>query len=84
MIYEDVYEPVEVIAVFRNGRMQPLRFKWNERVYKIVKVNGGWVSDEGINRYYHYSVMVGGPDCFELCYDSRNMTWELARVCLEG
>jgi hypothetical protein len=84
MVYEDVYEPVDVIAVFQNGKMQPLRFKWNERVYKVTKVNGEWVSDEGSNRFYHYSVMVGGPDCFELCYDSRNMNWELARVCLEG
>ena len=84
MIYEDVYEPIEVLAVFRKGKLEPIRFKWNERVYKIGKVNGCWVSDEGINRYYHYSVTVGGPDCFEICYDSRNMTWELARVCLEG
>jgi len=46
MIYEDVNEPIEVIVVFRNRKMQPLRFKWNERVYKISNVNGGWVSDE--------------------------------------
>lgn len=84
MIFEDIHESIEVIAVFQSGKLNPLRFKWNERVYKIAKVNGGWVSDEGINRYYHYSVTVNGPDCFELCFDSRNMNWELARVCLEG
>lgn len=84
MIYEDVYEPIELIAVFKNGGMQPLKFKWNDRVYRIGKINGEWTSEEGVNRYYHYSVMVGGPDCFELCYDSKNMTWELAKVCLEG
>ena len=84
MIYEDVFEGIEVISLFRNGKMQPLKFKWNERVYRVVKVNGTWVCDEGINRLYHYSVMSEGPDCFEITFDQRNMSWELSRVCLEG
>ena len=84
MIYEDVYEPIDMIVVFSSGKTQPLKFKWNERIYKIAKINGGWVSEEGVNRYYHYSVTVGGPDCYEICYDSKNMNWELAKVCLEG
>ncbi|MCP4726663.1 MAG: hypothetical protein GY863_16585 [bacterium] len=84
MIYEDVYDPVEVISLFRHGKIQPLRFRWNERVYKVSKINGGWVSDEGINRIYHFSVLSEGPDCFELTFDSRNMAWELTRVCMEG
>lgn len=84
MVYEDVFEPVEVITLFQHGKIQPLRFRWNERAYKISKINGGWVSDEGINRYYHFSVMSDGPDCFELTFDSRNMSWELSRVCMDG
>ena len=84
MVYEEIFEQIEVIVLFRNGKIQPVKFKWNERIYLVSKVNGDWVSEEGVNRYFHYSVIVGGPDCFELCYDSRNMTWELARVCLEG
>jgi hypothetical protein len=84
MIYEDVYDPVEVISLFRHGKIQPLRFRWNERVYKVSKINGGWVSDEGISRIYHFSVLSEGPDCFELTFDSRNMSWELTRVCMEG
>lgn len=84
MIYEEVYEPIEVITLFRHGKMRPVKFKWNERVYRVTQINGGWLSEEGANRYYHYSVMTGGPDCFELCFDSKNLTWELARVCLDG
>ena len=84
MVYEEVYEPIDVISVFQHGKMRPVKFKWNERVYKVDKINGGWVSDEGSNRYYHFSVAAGGPDCFELCFDLRNLSWELTRVCLEG
>jgi len=84
MIYEDVFQRIEVITLFQHGKIKPLRFRWNERAYKISKINGGWVSDEGINRYYHFSVMSDGPDCFELTFDLRNMSWELSRVCMDG
>jgi len=84
MVYEDVFEPVEVITLFQYGKIKPLRFRWNERAYKISKINGGWVSDEGINRSYHFSVMADGPDCFELTFDARSMSWELSRVCMDG
>jgi len=84
MMYEDIFEPVEVITLFQYGKMKPLRFRWNERTYRISKIHGGWVSDEGINRFYHFSVSAEGPDCFELTFDSRNLTWELSRVCMEG
>ena len=33
-------EPIDVIALFEKGRMRPVRFRWKERVYKIVKVTG--------------------------------------------
>lgn len=84
MVYEEIYEPVEVITLFRDGKMRPVKFRWNGQVYKISNINGDWVNDEGSNRHYFYSVMAGGPDCFELSFDLRNLSWELTRVCLEG
>ena len=84
MVYEDVNETIEVITVFRLGRMRPLKFRWKERVYQVSKINGGWVSDEGCNKHYHYSVSTGGPDCFELCFDVGDMQWQLTRVFMDG
>jgi len=84
MVFEDIREPVEVITLFRNGIMQPLKFRWNNRVYKIDRVHGKWVSDEGLNKFFHYSVSAGSPDCFELCFSSGKLSWELTRVCMEG
>jgi len=84
MIYEEIFEPIEVICHFKSGKMNPIRFKWNERAYKVKKVNGYWISDEGINRFYHFSVSVEGSDFFELTFDMRGMNWELSRICMEG
>lgn len=84
MVFEDIREPVGVITIFENGYMQPLKFRWKNRVYKIERVHGKWVSHEGYTKFFHYSVSTGSPDCFELCFDADKMAWELTRVCMEG
>lgn len=84
MVYEDVKESIEVISVFRQGRMRPLKFRWRDRVYRITRIHGGWISDQGYTKHYHYSVSADGPDCFEIAFDTGNMAWELTRVFMEG
>ncbi len=84
MRYEDIGDPIEVITLFQGGRMRPLKFRWNNRVYRVSKINGGWVSDEGYNRRRHYAVCADGPDVYEISYSIETMIWELTRVCLVG
>lgn len=84
MTYEEIGDPVDVIVYFRDGRMQPIKFRWKERIYRVERVNGEWASDEGQTRFYHFSVMTTGPDVYELTYNSQSRLWELARVCLVG
>lgn len=84
MGYGDIEEPIDVISVFTNGRMRPLRFKWKNQVYPIEKVNSKWITNAGANRYYHFSVMAQGPNCFELCFDALNLSWTLNCIYLEG
>jgi len=84
MRYEDIGDKVEMIVLFRDGRLQPLKFRWRERVYRIQRVNGEWVSDQGQIRFYHFSVMTAGPDVYELTYNSDTRGWTLSRVCLVG
>lgn len=84
MRFEDINDPIEVIVLFRGGKIRPVKFRWKDRVYKIERVNGGWVSDEGKNRFYHYSVMTEGPDVYEISYNSDRFSWRIDRVCMEG
>jgi len=82
--YEDIQDKIEMIALFKDGRIQPLKFRWKDRVYRVERVNGEWVSDEGQTRHYHYSVMTTGPDVYELTFNSQSRGWMLNRVCLVG
>ncbi len=84
MRFEDIADPIEVIALFRGGKMRPLKFRWRNREYKVERVNGGWMTDEGRCRFYHYSVMSDGPDVYEISYNSEKFHWLIDRVCLEG
>lgn len=84
MRFEDINEKIEVIAVFQAGKLRPLRFRWNGRVYKIQRVNGSWKSEQGAAYFHHYSVMSEGPDVYEISYNPQRFTWALDRVCMEG
>lgn len=84
MRFENVDEPIEVIALFRKGKMRPIKFRWNSRVYRIETINGGWKSDQGRERVLHYSVMCDGPDVYEISCSAENLVWKIDRVCLEG
>ncbi|RMG68059.1 MAG: hypothetical protein D6715_03325 [Calditrichaeota bacterium] len=84
MQYEELFEPIEVITYFREGKLIPLKFRWNGRVYPVRKIHGQWKENQGLARQYHFSVSSDGPDCFELIFDTGDFSWQLARVCLEG
>jgi len=84
MHYEELFEAVEVITYFREGRIIPLKFRWNGRVYVIKNVHGQWKENHGSNWQYHFSIQCDGTDSYELLFDTGDFSWQLARVCLEG
>jgi hypothetical protein len=84
MIYQDIFEKVEVITLFKEGKMKPLRFKWNGRIYKITQIHGHWQSPQGYHKQYHFSLITDSSDYFEIIFDTSNFEWQIARVCLEG
>ena len=56
---EAIGEPIRVLAAFSGGRIQPLRFRWSGRAYKIDAINARWVDRQGDHYSLHYSVQVG-------------------------
>jgi hypothetical protein len=81
---ERIEEPIEVIVLFSDGKLHPLRFRWRNIAHRISSVTSHWVEREGTSRIHHYAVLTDGADCFEIKFRARTMDWELARVYLEG
>lgn len=83
-LFEEIDEPIEVLAVFQAGTMKPLRFRWKTRTHHVLKVTGHWTTQVGQFKQYYFSVLGESQDYFEIVLDSRTLVWRLARVCLEG
>ncbi len=81
---ESIHDPIEVITMFTAGRMKPIRFRWKTKTVKIAKVTGDWVRHEGQNKIHYFALLADNADYYEIRYDSREMTWQLTRVWMEG
>jgi hypothetical protein len=64
MIYS-VEESVEVLALFRQGRVKPLRFLWRGVAYPIKEVTFNWKDREGRAAIHHFGVS-DGANAFQL------------------
>lgn len=83
MVVEELNEPIRVRADFTGGTVSPKAFKRGTQVYHITRLNARWEDRAGTFKRYHFSVEADG-NLFELHLDSRDMSWRLDRVCLEG
>ena len=80
---EEVNEPIDVMTIFRDGSMRPVKFKRGAKAYKISKVTYEWVTKEGNYPINHFAVMADGDDVYEIHLSTLTMSWTLAKVHLK-
>ena len=84
MIVEEINEPIRVRADFSSADgVTPRAFRRGVHVHNITQINARWEDRTGRFKRYHFSVESDG-NLFEIHLDSRDMSWHLDRVCLEG
>ena len=79
-MFESLRDPVDVISAFLEGRIQPLRFRWQGKVVRVRKVTGQWSRREGQTVLKYFAVEAAGGESYELCYDPRGPSWTLCRA----
>ena len=82
-MYQDIEEPVDVIALFEAGRLQPVKFRWNGRPIKIKQVTGSWKTDVGAHKIRYFAVLDNASNFFQLAYDEKNTAWVLNKIWVE-
>lgn len=81
----EISEPVDVVAVFNRGRLEPAIFLWKKRRYRIRRVTNTWRDMEGQYRRHFFSVLVdSNNDLYELCFRTRDLSWQLVKVYSDG
>jgi len=81
---ESIHDPIEVIALFAGGALKPVRFRWKSKTVHIAKITGDWIRHEGQNKIHFFALLADNKDYYEIRYDTREMTWQLTRVWMEG
>ena len=84
MRIEEIGEPIEVIGKFQQGRIVPMRLRWQGRVYNVERITAHWVYSEGNHKEYHFALLTNQSDVWEVRLDGRTLCWTLQRICLEG
>ena len=83
MKIEEIGEPIRVLALFSGGSVEPLRFRWNGRTYRIERTNAQWIDRQCDGYSLHYSVQVG-DETYTLRFASGEVQWWLDQVVLDG
>jgi len=82
--YTEIQEEVDVMAHFpQKGQCEPIRFRWEGRVYKPLKLIRAGYTLEGDRKIHQFSVEKKGTT-FELLLDESNFRWKLARMSWQG
>jgi len=74
-----IHEPVAVVAVFKNGRVKPLAFRWKDKKISIESISFMWQTTQEKERSLHFTV-VAAQTLYELMFDVSSMIWRLEQT----
>ncbi|MFW6161332.1 MAG: hypothetical protein ACODAJ_01105 [Planctomycetota bacterium] len=83
---EQVNDPIDVVTVFRDGGMAPVKFRWAGRTYAIERVAYRWVTRKGAYpvHHFHFAVFADGDQSAEIVLNTQTMQWTLVKVTMAG
>ena len=82
MNIEKINEPLSVLASFGGGKIEPLRFRWTSRTYKVDRINGRWIDRQGDVYCLHYSLQ-SGDQIYYIHFSSKQVQWWLDQTITE-
>lgn len=75
-----VFEPVEVIAYFHELKIEIVKFKWNNKVYKVNQMMNTWKIPDGDGFSSHFVVLCKENELLcELSFNHTDLKWELVQ-----
>jgi len=78
-MYDNINEPIEVVASFKDNEVIPKFFYWRRKMYKVIKVHLVHTSKIGNQILYHFSV-TDEANYFQLVFNPFTLTWVLATL----
>ena len=82
-MYEIIKERIKVAAIFERGKVKPFLFSWREKKQKIKNINLIHSAYIGSSKCLFFSVSTDNGE-YKIKYDTKNLTWSLEQIYLEG
>jgi hypothetical protein len=73
-------ERIEVISVFRQKTVRPVKFKYAGRVHVVSKILYSWMTREGSFPVHNFSVLTEDGERFALSLNTYTMDWTISCV----
>lgn len=82
-MYTKVDEPVEVVARFRSGKIEPIAFRWQGRTISGLELAMMHRLTEGRSTLFVCAVSDGSTS-YELSLNNETLEWRLRQLWVEG
>jgi hypothetical protein len=82
-MYTKVDEPVEVAARFRDGKLEPLAFRWQGRTISGLSLSLAHKLAEGRATLFVCAVS-DGASSYELSFNNETLEWKLRQIWAGG
>ena len=70
-------EKIDVISMFRDRTVRPVRFRYAGRTYQVERLLYTWVTREGSFPVHHFAVETDAGDRRELSLNTYTLAWTL-------
>ena len=79
MDYSEDSKIIQVGAVFKGSAISPKWFIWEDRKYMVKEVNYVWLTHQGREKIYCFSV-TDGANNYELSFNAEKAIWQLDKI----
>lgn len=72
-------EPIEVAVWFKQGKLYPKLFLWNNKQYAIKEITYRWQELRGTERISYFSVSTGS-NLYQISFNNTTFGWRIDKV----
>ncbi|MCX5714247.1 MAG: hypothetical protein NT033_05460 [Candidatus Omnitrophica bacterium] len=70
---------IEVLALFKAGKIYPQSFNWNNKTYPVQRVTYNWQERCG-TQIINYFALACGDDLYQVSFNNTSFGWRLEKI----
>ena len=76
---DDLAERIEVLAYFKNARIYPKSFIWNNKEYNVETITYNWQERFGQALLNYFSVSCSGQ-IYQISFNNSTFRWQIDKI----